>query len=462
MMSKKKIWLIGGLFMVIICLLGTNQALGASNGQVQDQTIMAYDICGRELFNPDGTPRYYMDPCLAQDIVNNPNNVPSGLLVDRFELPYVAYTTGGSWVEGVSVDDFDKDGKLDMALSTSSYFDPERDHHVWLAKQNTATNFELIYSARVGATDPESMDVADMNGDGYLDIIVANAHGGARSIGDVEIFWGSDTTFTRADYLAGNTPYAVAIMPIGIKTLAAVTNWNDVILSAYLGGDGFAVTHTDYAAPRAGWNQLAIGDLNHDDNLDVVVMWGQTYAVPSLTVYYGDGLGGLSIGPNFPKDSENPSAITVGDVTHDGLDDVVIARGGNRPNAEILIYAQQPNGTLSLINTFASYDIPASLDVADVNCDGVNDLIATNSGWEAFSWWPGNRDGTLGAYRLETHSFYFSAIGPNGAEMADVNGDRLKDYVVVDYNSDGVLVALQKPCYKAIIIFVNSTPASPE
>jgi hypothetical protein len=33
---------------------------------------------------------------------------------------------------------------------------------------------------------------------------------------------------------------------------------------------------------------------------------------------------------------------------------------------------------------------------------------------------------------------------------------------VVDYNSDGVLVALQKPCYKAIIIFVNSTPASPE
>ena len=100
--------------------------------------------------------------------------------------------------------------------------------------------------------------------------------------------------------------------------------------------------------------------------------------------------------------------------------------------------------------------------MADVNCDGINDLIATNSGWYAFSWWPGNRHGTLSAYRVENHSFYFSAIGPNGAEMADVNGDGLKDYVVVDYNSDGVLIALQKPCYKAHIIFVNSVPADPE
>ena len=25
-------------------------------------------------------------------------------------------------------------------------------------------------------------------------------------------------------------------------------------------------------------------------------MWGQTYAVPSFTIYYGDGMGGLIIG----------------------------------------------------------------------------------------------------------------------------------------------------------------------
>jgi hypothetical protein len=46
--------------------------------------------------------------------------------------------------------------------------------------------------------------------------------------------------------------------------------------------------------------------------------------------------------------------------------------------------------------------------------------------------------------------------------MADVNGDGLNDYVALDYNSDGVLVAFQKPCYRAIIIFVNSVPSSPE
>ena len=147
-----------------------------------------------------------------------------------------------------------------MALSTSSYADPERDHHVWLAKQNTPTYFELTYSARVGAADPKSLEVADLNGDGYLDIIVANAHQGASGIGDVEIFWGADAAFTRTDHLAGDTPYAVAVMPIGAKALAVVTNWNDLILSAFLGGDGLRQpTQTD-AAPRAGWNQLATGD----------------------------------------------------------------------------------------------------------------------------------------------------------------------------------------------------------
>ncbi len=356
MMSNKQLRLIGGFISNGSLSFDYYQALDGAIGQVQAQTITPSDMCGRELFYPDGTPRYYETPCLAQDIVNNMNNVGSGLLVDRFELPYVAYTTGGSLVEGVSMDDFNKDGKLDMALSTGYYPDPERDHHVWLAKQNTPTNFELTYSARVGAADPESLEVADLNGDGYLDIIVANAHQGASDIGDVEIFWGSDPSFTRTDHLAGNTPYAVAVMPIGAKALAVVTNWNDLILSAFLGGDGFATTHTNYAAPRAGWNQLATGDLNHDGNLDVVSMWGQTYAVPSFTVYYGDGQGGLSVGPNFPKDSKNPSAIAVGDITHDGLDDIVIARGGNRPNAEILVYAQQTDGTLSLTSTYASYD----------------------------------------------------------------------------------------------------------
>jgi hypothetical protein len=386
----------------------------------------------------------------------------NAIIGDRFESPYVAYTTYGSWVEAVSMDDFDGDWKLDMALSTSYYFDTARDQHVWLAKQITPTSFELIYSEFVRALDPRSLDVADMNGDGRLDIVVANAHGGTSGLGGLDIFYGSATSFDRISYAAGQTPYAVAVMPVGSKSLAVITNWNDVFLSSYLGGDGFGVTRTDYDAPRAGYNQLAGGDVNRDGNPDVVAMWGQTYAVPAFSVFYGDGAGGLSIGPNFPKDDRNPSAITVGDVTRDGRDDVIIARTGNRPDAAIVVYAQQPDGTLSLTNTYPSYDIPESLDVADVNCDNINDLVATNAGWEAFSWWPGKEDGSLGPYQIESHTFYFSHIGPNGAEMADVNGDGNDDYVVVDYNSDGVLVALQRPCtkYKYRFLIINKDDGS--
>lgn len=405
------------------------------------------DLCDRPLEDVDGIPIYYQNAC------NSPNNSQSqdqelskGI---RFDSPYVAFTTGGSWVDAVSMDYFDADSRLDMAVTTSAYFDTERDNHVWVARQESPVTFTLQYSAAVGARDPESMDVADMNGDGLMDLIVANAHGTTDHTNDVEIFFGvSAFSFIRTDHASGNTPYAVAVLPVAEKSLAVVTNWNSSILSTYLGGDGHVATQTNYSAPTAGYNQLAVGDVNGDGNLDAVAMWGQIYAVPAFTVYYGNGQGGFSVGPNFPKNNSNPNGIAVGDVTNDGRDDVILAGGGN--SAWLRVYSQQADGSLLLTNTYSSYDIPESLDIADVNCDGLNDVIATNAGFSAFSWWPGTSSGGLGAYQVEHHSFYFSHIRSNGAEMADVNGDGWKDYVVVDYNTDGVLVALQKPCRSII------------
>lgn len=452
-MGDRKVRVMAVLICVTLLLTGVDVGLGGLVDQVRASSGGPEDGCGRPLYHPDGAPWNHQTPCPVSNGVDPMDADGGGGPGARFESPYVAYSTGGSWVEAVSMDDLDRDGKLDMALSTSDYSDPSRDQRLWVVRQSNPLSFSLVYSAPVGASDPESLDVADMDGDGYLDVVVANADGGASGTGDVEIFWATGTfTFTRTDHPAGDTPYAVTTMPVYdhtgttgyTSTLAVVTNWNDTILSTYLGGTGHTVTRTNYPAPEAGWNQLATGDLNDDGDQDVAAMWGQLYAVPAFTEYFGDGEGNLSVGPDFSKDDQNPSAVGAGDVTNDGRDDVIIARGGN--DAEILIYAQGPGGELSHTATYAAYDCPESLDVADVNCDGISDLVATNAGWEAFSWWPGQPDGTLGPYQIEPHSFYFSHIGPNGAEMADVNGDGLKDYVVVDYNADGVLVALQKPC----------------
>ncbi len=435
----------------LIMLLGSVHVNGAFNGsghQRYTNPQRPQDACSRPLYHTNGTPLYYRDHCPApNNIIPLEDNPPS----DRFEAAHVAYSTGGSWVEAVSMDDFDRDGKLDMVVSTSYYLDPLRDQRVWVARQDTPLSFSLVHSATIGALSPTSLDVADMNGDGYLDIVVANEQVEVGDEGDVRIFWGTgDFSFIRTDHTAGNNPYAVAVIPVYnnyTRTLAVVTNVLSDFLSSYLGETGYSVTRTDYLAPQAGFNQLATGDLNNDGNQDIAAMWGQLDDA-AFTEYFGDGQGSLSVGPSFPKHDRNPTAIAVGDVTNDGRDDVIIARGSNRPYVYVLVYAQDPTGHLALTATYPSFDMPESLDVADVNCDGINDLIATNSGWFAFSWWPGKPDGTLGLYQIEWHSFYFSHVGPNGAEMADVNGDGLKDYVVVDYNVNGVLVALQRPCFK--------------
>lgn len=187
-MLNKRMMITMGCLGILLGLILTGVDDTQEYDPVKAQTGATQDICGRELFNSAGIPRYYKDSCSN---INNFNlsDAPNSYTGDRFELPYRAYSTGGSWVDAVSMDDFDGDGKLDMALSTSSYFDPVRDHRVWLAKQNSPSDFELVYSEGVGAIYPKSLDVADMNGDGYLDIFVANSNGGPAAVGDVEIFW---------------------------------------------------------------------------------------------------------------------------------------------------------------------------------------------------------------------------------------------------------------------------------
>jgi hypothetical protein len=162
-------------------LIGISLAFDGPIDQVYAQRGKPHDVCGRLLYYSDGTPQYYRNPCPAPNGVDLMAGV-SPALNNRFEPAYVAYSVGGSWVEAVSMDDFDQDEKLDMALSTSSYFDPTRDQRVWVAKQNSPTNFSLTYSGTVGASDPRSLDVANMNDDSALDIVVANAGGGTSGV----------------------------------------------------------------------------------------------------------------------------------------------------------------------------------------------------------------------------------------------------------------------------------------
>src|ERR1051326_658949 len=93
---------------------------------------------------------------------------------------YVAYATG-SWPEAVAIADLNGDGRKDVVLSTSSYFNTN-DNSILIFFQNAqgTLNPPIRYAAGANAV---SVAIADFNGDGKLDIAVGKKTSGIR------VFW---------------------------------------------------------------------------------------------------------------------------------------------------------------------------------------------------------------------------------------------------------------------------------
>ena len=129
--------------------------------------------------------------------------------------------------------------------------------------------FETAHSYAVGIL-PESVAVGDFNGDGKLDLAVANQGSGTVSI----LLGNGDGTFqTAKSYAVGSNPDSVAVGDFtGDGTLdLAVTNAGSNTVSVLLGkGDGTFLAATSYATGSVPVS-VAVGDFTGDGKLDLAV-----------------------------------------------------------------------------------------------------------------------------------------------------------------------------------------------
>ena len=134
--------------------------------------------------------------------------------------------------------------------------------------------------------------------------------------------------------------------------------------------DGTLNAMTTYPSLAAGFDDIAIGDVNGDGLNDVVKMNGQGLN-PNIMVYLQNGNGALNASVNYSivacTSTCLSSGIGMGDVTGDGRSDVILSYGGNRPGSNIAVFAQDGNGSLQPSVSYSAYDIPEALEVGDVN-----------------------------------------------------------------------------------------------
>ena len=388
--------------------------------------------------------REALDDAAAADAMS-----PSALVASAttgYLKPYLAYPVG-SWPEAVAIGDLNHDGRKDVALVTSFYFDPENDYSLFVFLQNGSGGFQSPVKYPVGG-DPSSVDVGDVNGDGLDDVVVGrrdgifvlpqnesgtlNAGGNYPTVSSQKIRIGDFNSDGRLD-VAG-IDWGALSQEIVIFTQEA---------------DGTLALAASYTGTHEGYDDLEVGDLNGDGRDDLVVMSGQSYA-PNVSVYLQKSDGLLDAATIYDLGgNELTQGAGVGDLNGDGRNDLAASYGGNQPGSHVAIWLQSNAGTLGSPTPLPSYDIPEPVEVADVDFDGRQDLIVAHGGWLALGVYRQQADGSLGAEELFPLP-YASHYNPHGLAIGDIDGDGGNDVVIADYN------------YGLVVLRQLTIPAAPE
>lgn len=240
---------------------------------------------------------------------------------------------------------------------------------------------------------PQNIAVGDVNNDGKLDLITANA----------------------------KSPYLTVLLGDG--------------------NGGFQPAPGSVPENMKGAGEMALGHVNLDQNLDLGLTSHDSYDV---TVLLGDGRGGFSPAPGSPFSASDGThahthGLAFGDLNGDGALDIVTVNNED-DSVSVLLGNGTAGFTRAAGSPFAIGDSPYPLALGDIDRDGKLDIVAPNTG-------SGSRQVTAligdgrGGFKAAKGSPYSVAPQPYYVTLGDLNGDDKVD-LITTHNDSGVMTVL--------------------
>ena len=348
--------------------------------------------------------------------------------------PALDFATGTN-PTSVAVGDFDGDGKLDVAVANNG------SDNVSVLLGNGDGTFQAPVNYPVGDF-PWSVAVGDFDGDGKLDLAVANAGSSTISV----LLGEGNGKFTAApDVKAGVGPVFVAVADLngdGKADLVVASLFSSTSVAVLLGnGDGTFQAPLNFVA-GSGSRSVAVGDFNGDGKKDLAVA---NFDSDTVSVLLGNGDGTFQAPLDFAT-GKNPSSVAVGDFNGDGILDLAVANfdvsSADVVSGDVAVLLGKGDGTFIAAGRFPAGTGPLSwahsvfVTVGDFNGDHRLDLAVVNQD-NSVSLLLGNGDGTFRVAGTVLAHFH-----PSSLAVADFNGDHLPDLAVTNFDSGDVSVLL--------------------
>jgi hypothetical protein len=296
---------------------------------------------------------------------------------------------------------------------------------------------------------PGSVEIADFNKDQLPDLAITS-----ETDSSVTVFLGDGKgNFKEADhspFFAGSTPNDIALSDFnkdGNPDLA-FANHDRKYITLLMGngkGDFTKADHSPFlteGVPHV--HGVAAGDFDNDGWPDLVTdSWGND----NVEVLFGDSATLFKAARLFLRVGKRPyQRLRAADLNNDGVADIVTTNAeGN--NATVLLANGKGGFKEANGSPFPCGDNPFGVAIGDINADGDPDLAIINS--------PGSmaegrgRNGLTvllgdgaGNFKMIKGSPFEAGSIPNRVATGDVNGDGINDIVTSDNGSNKIYVFL--------------------